>query len=540
MKVKRLRVRNFTSLIDVEIGDLPNFVVLIGKNSSGKSNLIDALALLFMEFGTEVDQDMGSLDNYLHLFPGHASQGSQPPEIEATLALTFQEWSVLLGDPSAFFDRFSDLELHVTKRLVPSDNNLTWQTYGVFIGPIGLVIEGQIDPVGAEYVETSDILSRLAPLMASSFQIIYTTERPHSWTNRFTERPTIIGDEQIAEMWTLSQSRGNNRRPWLEAGRKFSSIAPNYQRPSGVSSSIQLEENDLSVPIGMTGEGSQATLSLVDKVERGSNILAIEEPETHLHPELVKKMAKLLVQATEEGKQLFVCTHSPFMVEHSPLDSFFVVTKQKDNTQVSRMHDIGGLRNLLLDIGLRPSDVLFSDAILLVEGLSDEIFFERLSNKIDVALADRRVKIVRANGYPRGRRKIEFWAEVGQDAGLPLYLILDKNASDEAEHAIESGQIRPEHCLILDKGDIEDHYPWSVLSEVLSTRFNIQTEESILPGERVKRLSNLLSQKAGGKNAWKPMVAEEVVKSMTREQAESDLGEVVSFLRRIHHEVGGE
>ena len=52
MKVKHFRVQNFTSLIDIDLTNLPDLVVFIGKNSSGKSNLIDALALLLTNFGT--------------------------------------------------------------------------------------------------------------------------------------------------------------------------------------------------------------------------------------------------------------------------------------------------------------------------------------------------------------------------------------------------------------------------------------------------------------------------------------------------------
>ena len=51
---------------------------------------------------------------------------------------------------------------------------------------------------------------------------------------------------------------------------------------------------------------------------------------------------------------------------------------------MSPIGGITGLKNLLLDIGMRPSDFLFSNAILLVEGLSDEIFFNHLSNKVNV------------------------------------------------------------------------------------------------------------------------------------------------------------
>ena len=346
--------------------------------------------------------------------------------------------------------------------------------------------------------------------------------------------------EQIDELWNLSQSRGNRRQPWTRVTRRYQDIAPNMQRPVGVLSSIQMEEGSLSVPVGMTGEGSQAILGLIDKLERGPQIMAVEEPETHLHPALVKQVGRLLAGKANEGRQLFVCTHSPFLVEQPSLGNFFVVKKDEVGTRVSPMRDIDGLRSLLLDIGMRPSDILFSDAILLVEGLSDETFFSHLSNKVDASLAMRHVKAVRADGSSRGRRKVEFWAEVGRDSGLPLYLILDKDAQDEAEQAIGGQLISRDRCLVLEKGNLEDYYPQRALEEVLSTQFNVTVEEPIPVGKRVERLRRLLSCKVKGKNAWKPILAEEVAKTMTRDEAESEIGEIVGFLRKIYYEVGIE
>ena len=525
MRIKSLRVRNFTSLVDVDLHDLPNLVVFIGKNSAGKSNLIDALALLFTEFGTDADRLLGSVDDYQHLFPNHDTQGSQPPEIAATITLTYEEWASLVSIDldSAIILELS--ELHLSKRIVNIDGEVWWKTYQVESGDLD--------------VGTQEVLNRLGELMRSSFQVIHTTDNPRSWADRFSERPTILEPDHVDDLWNLSQSRGNQRQRWTRLVQQYGRISPNQQRPAGVASSIQMEEGTRSVPIGMTGEGSQAMLRLIDQLDRGPQIMAIEEPETHLHPALVKQIGQLLAVKANQGKQLFICTHSPFLVEQSSLENFFIVKKEQDRTQVSPIGGITGLKNLLLDIGMRPSDILFSNAILLVEDLSDEIFFNHLSNKVNMPLAGRHVKIVRANGYPRGRRKIGFWAEVGRDAGIPLYLILDKDAEDEAQSAIEDGSVGNEHCLILEKGSLEDYYPWEILQEVLAKEFEKEGVEPIPVGERVEQLRRLLSRKAG-KNAWKTMVAEAVGKKMTQTEAETEIDEIVAFLRKIYPEVGVE
>ncbi len=543
MKVKHFKVRNFTSLIDVDLSDLPNLVVLIGKNSSGKSNLIDALALLFTEFGTEMERSVGTEE---YLFPNHDIYVEPPPEIAVTVGLTSEECADLFDLEALEEDKFSPIELRLVKQMVATDDGIFWETNEVRFGMAELVKDGEILDIGAsifpdiigddwpdgEVFHVSQFLSQLGPLLRSSFDVIHTTESPRVWSDRFTQRPTIIDDAELEELRNLSQSSGRQRQDWLAVTHRYEDLAPNRQRPVAVGSSIEMEESNLSIPIGMTGEGSQAMLRLIDQIERGPQILAIEEPETHLHPAFIKKVGGSLQQAATKGKQLFVCTHSPFLVDQSSLDCFYVVKNEGNGTKVSPMRDIGELRDLLLDMGMRPSDVLFCDAILLVDGLSDEVFFDALSNKIGAPLAERHVKVVKANGKSRGKYKIEFWAEVGREAGVPIYAIFDKDADEEARDAIENCHIPQDRCVILSHGALEDHYPWSALRRALEDLGEEAPEEELAVGKRVPELRNLLS-KLAPRNAWKPLLAEAVARAIRAEDAESEMADVVNFFRKI-------
>ena len=458
MRIKELSIKNFKSVIDVSLTDLPELVVFIGKNSSGKSNLIDALALMFLDFGKQLERDVGAQE---YLFPSHLVREESLPEISVSLSLTPHEWEEVFPNDKADGKGFEDLELHLVKRIEPTGSGMQWKTHEVRVGDLSVVEGGQFVELDTttlhEFTVDQSIrpvvppakrfLAQLGELLASSFEVIHTTESQRSWPDRFTERPTILDRAHIEELQRLSQSTGSQRQDWMKVAQGYEAMAPNEQRPVAVGSSIQMEEGTMSVPLGMTGEGSQATFRLVDQLERGSQILAIEEPETHLHPALIKKAGQLLTEATENGKQLFVCTHSPFLIDRASLDNLFVVRKGNNGTEVSPMCGTKDLRDTLYDIGMRPSDILFSDAILLVEGQSDEIFFNGLSKKLGVPLAECHAKIIQAGGMPRGRPKIEFWAEVGRDAGLPLYVILDKSADQEAQRAISRGHLQPERNL---------------------------------------------------------------------------------------------
>ncbi len=550
MKIKTLHVRNFTSLIDVELRELPGLAVFIGKNSSGKSNIIDAMSLLFLEFGPDMERELGAIDEFQHLFPAHDAYVDAPSTISATLSLTEDEWGQLFGNDELFQLDYSP-EVYIEKGFHLAGTSITWVIDSLRFDGIDYIRNGeevysQID--SALLVESNisvsvtiaDLVQRLSDLLRYSLTVVQTSESRPDWSDRFRERPTIVDDEQAQELWISSQSKGLKRRPWTKLGQQFERFTPNGHRLVGVDSSIQVEEGDVTVSLGMTGEGTQNTLKLVDQIESSGPLIVIEEPETHLHPGLIKQVGQYLTEIAESGKQLFIATHSPFLVEYSPLKGLYSVSKPSTETKVKRLDDIAGLQHTLFGIGMRPSDILFCDAILLVEGLSDNLFYSRISDLIGASLAERHVKVISANGYPRGRRKIEFWAEVGREAGLPLFLILDKDAEVEAQEAIDKGHVVPENCQILARGTLEDHYPVDTLQKAVETLYDVElNSDDLVSNSSVESTIRKLVGRKAAKNSWKPELAEEMASRLSVDEAESGLREIVDFLRRMHRELGG-
>jgi predicted ATPase len=84
----------------------------------------------------------------------------------------------------------------------------------------------------------------------------------------------------------------------------------------------------------------------------------IEEPENHLHPRMLSILMGLFHQvqrelSSSEG-QLFLTTHSPYLLDHFSIDEILLFSKKEGATRVSRPGNLAELKSLIADeqIGL--------------------------------------------------------------------------------------------------------------------------------------------------------------------------------------------
>ena len=75
-------------------------------------------------------------------------------------------------------------------------------------------------------------------------------------------------------------------------------------------------------------------------------LLAIEEPETQLYPELLQELAEEFRAYANRGGQVFVSTHSPDFLNGTRLDEIFWLVKQNGYSTVTRANHSEVLRNL--------------------------------------------------------------------------------------------------------------------------------------------------------------------------------------------------
>ena len=137
------------------------------------------------------------------------------------------------------------------------------------------------------------------------------------------------------------------------------------------------------VPFSMSGQGQQAAIKIslaMDKHADQANFVMVEEPENHLtHTSLTTLLSRMKSLAGEQ-QQLFITTHSSFVLNRLGLDSLLLMGRGKAH-KIPDLN-LGTVSYFQKLPGYDTLRIALANKIVLVEGPSDEIIFERIFRDI--------------------------------------------------------------------------------------------------------------------------------------------------------------
>ena len=221
------------------------------------------------------------------------------------------------------------------------------------------------------------------------------------------------------------------------------------------------------LPIGRHGEGTQslAVICLFDAflrskledsyTEHSTPILALEEPEAHLHPSATRSVAKLL---NEISGQKIIATHSGDLVASIPLKSLRRLRRKGGTITVYQVED-----NVLTDEEMRKlnyhvrstrGSLLFARCWLLVEGETDCLVFEECARIAGRDLASGGVSCIAFV-----HAGVEPFIKLADSMGIEWLVVADGDGAGDNYISSAKRQIdgRPEtrHLHQLENGDME-------------------------------------------------------------------------------------
>jgi len=165
--------------------------------------------------------------------------------------------------------------------------------------------------------------------------------------------------------------------------------------------------------------------------------IAIEEPETHLHPGAQRFLIERLY---DDERQVIIATHSSTLLNVAGPKSIFRIGMTEGLSSVSTVASAAELDQTLRDIGVRNSDVLMSDAAIFVEGQSDADVILALSVVVGFDLTQRNIGVVLIGSGERAAYAAPVASEaleaLSAKAGVPHMFLLDRDerSPSDVEH----------------------------------------------------------------------------------------------------------
>lgn len=204
------------------------------------------------------------------------------------------------------------------------------------------------------------------------------------------------------------------------------------------------------------GTGEEQVLALAfahayAKTFHGGIVLAIEEPEAHLHPLAQLWLSRKIQEFTNDGLQVILTTHSPAFVNLMGLDGIVLVRKEINSTQTVQVNaklladfcvlygadKARATENTILPFYAKHGTYeilsgLFAKRVVLVEGQTEQFALKIYLEKVGLDVEKSGIAIVPV----MGKGNLAKWWRFFSAYGIPTYVIFD----NDNEHDTKGNQ----------------------------------------------------------------------------------------------------
>lgn len=507
LRLVEVTVQNYRSIANQTKFTVDDLTTLVGPNNEGKSNLLRALAL-----GMEVIQRWSAVRAEL-VRGGEVSGPNALSFLRArratrgTQQVTGYRWSDDYplakqssrgARPTLLRLRFqlSEDEVREFHAHTGMTNNgdlpveITLGRLSVTFGAvkpgrgaathraksreIAEFIASRISLVSVPAIRTSDQAVGLANALARiRTRSLVNNEEYQALTSRLNE----LRQEAVRE---VARDLMDSVKRYIPSVESIELQDADVERTNSIEDLVIHDGTVTSIESKGDGIKSLVTMALIQELaqeqSRGhSFVLAIDEPEAHLHPASVHELQSLF-QGLSSSQQVILATHNPIFVNRDRVESNILV-------EANAARPVKNVAAIRAALGVELGDNLQSaETIVLVEGISDEQVLPALLAEVEsrVAQHTRSGRIFFRATRGTGKMRAQIQREKATVCRILVVLDDDDEGRAEAGRIRESGVLPGNNIFLLGgrqhQSELEDLLRPEVYVDVLSAEFGRRFE----------------------------------------------------------------
>ncbi len=405
MKIQSLSIQNFKSISDIKITDIENALILVGKNNTGKTVILDAIRLL---------------TGHLPIQPEFFAIPNRNITIEAKIRYYEDDYLMLHSQALvSHYKRYDLWKKDFLQRLPSLQSDI-------------LFIRMTVNPNGT--IRYSDGYRKHNPYIQQALPTVYHIDNQRNfkkiqddiilmqddaWMSRLRNDKClfdaghscnrcfrcmgVITKKKVSELNVIESARLFEYNLYhLNLNRFLLKVNENFAKNGGrgqeihysmgfspaevcqVNGYVQNTERETTCDLSRMNTGMRCIyiLSLLEAYVAESSripcIILMEDPEIFLHPQLQKVTAELLYRLSKKNQIIF-STHSPNMLFNFTEAQIRQIALDDDGYTLA--HANVPIDSILDDLGYTANDFMNVNFVFIVEGRQDKTRLPLLLSK---------------------------------------------------------------------------------------------------------------------------------------------------------------
>ena len=395
MKIRKLRIKNFKSIADMELNGIEQALILVGKNSAGKTAVLDAVRAVGGDY---------------KIAPEDFREGH--PSVAVSVELEFSEEDMSFFHTHGIVSKYWKYEMwmqdfqkklpSLKEGVLPFTFVAKWNGnayYNDGIRKNNPWIKEVFPRIFYLYAQRSleqfqnDMLSFIENDLIKQMRRDCCIFDRLRICNHCFECIDFLEQKSVKELNVLEMSKLLDYKLYQLNLDEFSKkVNENYRKNGGTEELIYSMDSDwdhlLSVkaefcppmqnyrqPITKMAKGMRSVylLSLLEayaqQEQRYPGIIVIEEPEIYLHPQMQKVAGEILYRLSKKNQVMFT-THSANMLVNFNTRQIRQIMLDEEGASFALVRT--DISRVLNDLGYSAADLMNVDFVFIVEGKQDK------------------------------------------------------------------------------------------------------------------------------------------------------------------------